>query len=177
MLKFDSKELFSLTIFSLSIFLLFSPSPFSFFAGKSDYDSVHLTSKSRDCLVPGRLSKCAKELAHYFHRCVSFYELFPTKLGEKGWQKFAWASWKDLTKELWARLHGDYTAFLVLTIDLSNKKCWHGFFIFGPICEKMAINFLVTQQDDLSLYTGTSASIVFISNIQGTKKYSAVMYH
>ena len=27
------------------------------------------------------------------------------------------------------------------------------------------------------LYTGTSALIIYISNIQGTKKYSAVMYY
>ena len=41
-------------------------------------------------------------------------------------------------------------------------------------------NELVTQRDDLSpfyYYTGTSALIIYISNIQGTKnKYSAVMY-
>ena len=89
-----------------------------------------------------RLSKCAKELAQYFHRCVSFDKSFPTKLCEKVWQKFAWASWKDLTKELWTRLHGDYTAFLVLTKDLSNKTVdMTFFFIIGANREKMAIHF------------------------------------
>ena len=40
--------------------------------------------------------------------------------------------------------------------------------------QNMAKNKLVTQLDDLS--PGTSALFIYISNIQRTQKYSAVMY-
>ena len=77
---------------------------------------------------------------------------------------------KKMTSHIWPGLNmGDDANFVNANIY------WAHFILILPKIESWSKMHIPNKMIFL-LYTGTSALIIYFSNIQGTKKYSAVMY-